>query len=266
MEKESILKSQIFEKANNSYYKDILLNTNFLTLSEQDYFYKALKEEGISLLSEKIFNTPYLLYGGYEEADRKVIFFLPSYISKNELISNINEGSYIKCLYIYPKNIKFSDTFTHRDILGSLMNLGYEKDEFGDILTDGKNSYVFIMDHLINKIKDELIKIKHTDVLSKIITPKECPLRPKFEIVNINISSNRLDVIVAEAFNISRSKAQELIINECVFINGEIKTSNSFSLINNSRVSVKGKGKFIFLEEIKETRKGRLVANIKKYI
>ena len=266
MEKESILKSQIFEKANNSYYKDILLNTNFLTLSEQDYFYKALKEEGISLLSEKIFNTPYLLYGGYEEADRKVIFFIPSYISKNELISNINEGQYIKCLYIYPKNIKFSDNFTHRDILGSLMNLGYERDEFGDILTDGKNSYVFIMDHLINKIKDELTKIKHTDVLTKIITPKECPLRPKFELININISSNRLDVIVAEAFNISRSKAQELIVNECVFINGEIKTSNSFSLINNSRVSVKGKGKFIFLEEIKETRKGRLVANIKKYV
>ena len=267
MEKEGYLRSQILEKARKVSLIDTLLYTKFLTLSEQNDFFKVLKNEGISSLENSIYGTPYFLYGGYEDSDRKLIFFLPSYLTNNELIDDINNnGNIITCLKIEPKNIKFSDSFTHRDILGALMNLGYAREEFGDILTDGTICYLFLLKEISTEIVSSLTKIKRTDVVIKEIKPSECLYRPKYEIKSINISSNRLDTIIAEAFNLARGKAQELIEKECVFINGETKTNNSISLKNDSRVSIKGKGKFIFLEEINQTRKGRIVAKIKKYI
>lgn len=267
MEKEGYLKAKILEKARRVNLKDILLYTKFLTLSEQNDFFKILKDEGFSLLDNSIYEVPYFLYGGYEDSDRKVIFFLPSYIKKEELINDItNNSNIITCLKIEPKNVKFSDTLTHRDILGSLMNLGYSREEFGDILTDGTTSFLYLLKEISSEVINSLTKIKHTDVIIKEISPNECTYRQNFEIKLINISSNRLDAIIAEAFNLSRGKAQEFIEKECVFVNGETKTNNSYVLKNESRVSIRGKGKFIFLEELNQTRKGRIVAKIKKYI
>lgn len=265
MEDIDILRNRVHElsfKAVDGY----ITHTSFLSLSEQSYFYSILKEERIPLSIKKYNNVSYLLYGGHIEDDRKILFFLPDYVIEEDFLKELDEGELISCLYIKPKNIKFSDKLTHRDYLGVLMHLGFKREMFGDILTDGTTGYVFTFKSIANEIKENLTKIKHTFVSCEIIKPSECKFTPQFLEKRETISSLRIDCIISNVFNLSRRESQELISKENVFVNGMTMMNNSYLLKENDRVSIRGYGKFIFLSKIGTSRKNKDVIKVKIYI
>lgn len=265
MEEKDILKSRIKElsmRANNDSY---MTCTSFLSMSEQSLFFSILKEEGIDYHAKKYYGVSYFLYGGIEESDRKILCFLPYYMKEEEAKEKLDEGEFFSCLYVTPKNEKFADCLTHRDYLGALMHLGIKREMIGDILTDSLNAYIFLSNNIVDVVKAELIKIKHTSVVSTIKKPRECLFAMRFEEVKINVSSLRLDCILAEVYPMSRRDSQVLIASENVFVNGMTCKSNSYMLKENDRVSIKGKGKFIFLCSLNRTKKDRLFVKIKKY-
>lgn len=265
MEEIDILRGRIHDLSQRASKDSYLTHTEFLSLSEQALFYKILKEEHVSLLEKKYAGVSYFLFGGHEDDDRKIIFFLPYYQKEEEIKNQIMDGEIISVIHIYPKNIKFADVLTHRDYLGALMHLGINRNQFGDILTDGTNGYIFIMSSFASLIKEELIKVKHTSVNVEVIKPKDCPFKMRFSLENINVASLRLDCIIAEVFHLSRRDSQILIASESVFINGMTCMDNSHNLNENDRVSIKGKGKFIYIGQQGLTRKGRLFIKIKRY-
>ena len=87
----------------------------------------------------------------------------------------------------------------------------------------------------------------------------------KFKYISIYISSLRLDNVIKETFKLAREVAKELIEKEFVFVNGLTQSSPSYQLKKNDRVSVKSKGKFIFLDETNINKKGKYHTIIKKY-
>lgn len=265
MDAKAILKSRMFELSQRARDNGYLTHTSFLTLSEQNLFYQILKEERIDKLTHALNGSRYIFYGGKEDNDRNILFFLPYYMDEEEFCDEMRMDNIITCLMIEPKNINFSDKLTHRDYLGSLMQLGYERDVFGDILTDGSIGCVFLLKKVAEEIEKNLIKIKHTSVKVKEIKTSECPLKQEFEQKEIIVSSTRIDSIIGETFNLSRASAQDLIDSECVYVNGATIKSNSFILKDGNRVSIKGKGKFIFDKVERETRKERLVVSIRLY-
>ena len=82
---------------------------------------------------------PTVVTGGYEDAERKVVCFLPSYEE------NLVELPFC-CVKIVPLNDKFAEELSHRDYLGALLeNLGIERRQLGDILIDGHIAYCICM-------------------------------------------------------------------------------------------------------------------------
>ena len=164
---------------------------------------------------------------------------------------------------VRPVNRKFADELTHRDYLGALMNLGLERDRIGDILTDSENAYLFVMKENAELICSELIRIRHTSVVCHPVPASSCTIRPEFEEREGSVSSERLDAILAMVYHLSRGKAQELVEQELVFVDGRTAFSGGYDLKPGSRVSVRGHGKFQYLGAGAQTRKGRFYAKVK---
>ena len=76
----------------------------------------------------------------------------------------------------------------------------------------------------------------------------------------------RLDNIVAELAKCSRSKSNELLIQERVFVNFEVVTKQTKEIKEKDRITIRGKGRFVIKEIIGNTRKGRLFLEVEKFI
>ena len=145
------------------------------------------------------------------------------------------------------------------------MSLGFERNEFGDILIQGYDVYLFLLDTNASVISDELKKIRNTYIKIEKIPPSSCPIHREFEEREIRIPSLRIDAILGEVFYLSRSVTEELLSGKNVFLSGETITEKDFKVKENSRISVRGYGKFVFLGVVGESKKGKLIASVKIY-
>ena len=252
MNDRELLEGRLKELSRTAFERDIPRHSDFLSLSEQAVFYDMGKD-GIYVRS--------VLFGGYEEAERRAVFFLPDYADEREIYSKA-----ISCIKTEPLNRKFSDELTHRDFLGALMNLGIERDKTGDIIVGEDEAYIFCMREVEELICSELVRVKHTSIRAEAVPLSECTLRPKMRELSVNVASERADAVISAVFNLSRNVSARLIASESVFADGRLIRQGGSTLSEGARVSVKGYGKFVFEGVSGSTRKGRLYVNIKKYI
>ena len=236
-----MLEKRFEELYNRAYERGYNTFSQFLTLPEQSELKKMY--------------LPCVLYGGYGSAERVVAGF-------GEEISN--EDFPITCIKIKPLNEKFADELTHRDFLGAVMNLGIKRETVGDIIVDGKCGYVICLDGIADYICDNLTRVRRTSVKSERSAVPECTAE-KFESVTVFAASKRLDVLIGAVYNLSRSEAVKLISAERTFVNSVLTISPSKAVGDNDIVSVRGYGRFILSGEVKTTKKGRLVLEVKKY-
>ena len=260
MSETDYLESRIRELADRAYKNEYPTNTGFLSVSEQAAFHDALKKLGIPADFDHAFGVRFTLQGGYDEAERRAAFFLPSWLDKETFIRNEQTApEYLTCLHISPLQKKFSDPLTHRDYLGALMNLGIERDRTGDILIDqdDHSAFIFLFKNIAEVVSRELVRVRHTSVSAEEIPPEQCTVRPAFEIREGSVASERLDAVLAFVLRLARNKAQELITREDVFVDGRTARSGGAVLREGARVSVKGHGKFIYEGVLSSTKKGR---------
>ena len=221
--------------------RNTVLFSDFLTLNER----RLLREQ------ERIIGGKIVLSGGYESAERQVAAFLPDALSYEWTFP-------IVCISIVPVSARFAETLSHRDVLGSLMNLGIDRKVLGDIvITPSSEIYVFCLDKIGEYICSTLTKIKHTMVHSQIVQPAELSIQPSYREMTGQIASNRLDAFVAMACHMSRAQTANYILGEQVRINGKVITNHNFSLSPGDIVSLKGYGKLEFIHVCGETKKGR---------
>jgi RNA-binding protein YlmH len=171
----------------------------------------------------------------------------------------------IACIKISPLNRKFSDTLTHRDYLGSILNLGIERCKIGDILVEEDGAFVFFHTSMVNFLIDEICRIKHTPVKAERITEENQLPTPKREEISGTVASPRLDSVIGLAFRTSRSSMISYIESGKVFINGKSVVSNGYVLKEGDIVSVRGKGKFQFHSVTSKTKKNRSHVILYKY-
>ena len=235
MNEEEVLVGRIQDLAEQCYHRDVPSHTEFLTLAEQDLFYRTVN---------KIPGVRYVLSGGYEAAERKAALFLPSYAEDGDA-----SMLPIAVVRISPLNEKFADALSHRDFLGSLMNLGVERYKLGDYICA------------------ELKKVRHTSVYCEVEAglPEELT-EPKTERKEGSVASVRLDAVLSLAFSSSRSKMVPLIEGGQVFINGKLVTSPSASLKEDDLVTVRHMGKFRYVGVQNQTKKGRLYVAVERFV
>ncbi|MGI6150481.1 MAG: hypothetical protein ACOYIR_00800 [Christensenellales bacterium] len=81
----------------------------------------------------------------------------------------------------------------------------------------------------------------------------------------IQISSERVDAIVAKTYRLSRNQSAELFHNERVFVDAAVCKNASRQLNKGEIVSVRGFGRFVYGGVTGRTKKGRLNAILHTY-
>ena len=251
MKEDEVLRSHIMDLANQCYQQNHYTFSGFLNVGEQVIVYEMERELKF---------VPWTLFGGSEDCERRMLRF------GSEELLGYEEEFPIRCLVVRPVIRKFADTLNHRDFLGSLMNLGIERDILGDIIVRDNVGYIFCEDQMASYLRDSLDQVKHTSVRCEIW--KECPAqaRPQFSEAELVVSSNRADAIIAKVFQLSRSQSIELFRGRRVFVNGRLYENNSGVLKPEDIVSVRGHGKFVFSGFLNETKKGRIRVGVRLYI
>lgn len=265
MDERELLRGRIRDLYNRTQQGDYLNHTGFLSPDLQSYARLVVREEQIP--ERRGAGAFCLFYGGSEETDRQMLFFLPSYMSAEELICGIESGEgALTCIKISAVRAGFAEPPSHRDYLGSLMNLGIGREQIGDIFCRENEAYVFAAADIAPFICRELTRVRHTTVITQIIPPAQCPVLVNTREESGSSSSERIDSLVALVFHLSRSKAQKLIEQEKVFLEGRVITSASYQPSSGERISVRGLGKFRYLGADGRTRKGRLIVRFERYI
>lgn len=244
------LRNRLRELADKSFQQNMFTFTGFLGLSEQDTFWR---------MEQEIKHAGYTLCGGAGNTDRQMIRF-----------GNVEELGYevpfpIVCIHIRPLMTKFADKLSHRDFLGALMNLGIERSTIGDIKVGDKEAYLFCLESIAHYICDNLEQIKHTHVSCKITDNYEEIPEEEPEPRSIQVSSLRIDGVIAKVYNKSRSECLDLFRAGKVFLNGRLCENNSALLKVNDVVNARGYGKFIMGGDVRETRKGKLGVTVAVY-
>ena len=254
MDEKELIRARLTELDRLAYERNILKTSGFLSYAEQQAYHQLQKAGS--------FLTPtHFLGGGYEESERAAAFFLPDYMDKAEA-----EGAKIAVLKAEVPGEKYAEELTHRDYLGALMNLGIERECLGDILVDEGGAYIFCTQEMSGYITDNLLRVKHTSVRCRITSAAELKLSPRLEEKKVNVASERIDVVIAAVYKLSRQKASQLVDAEQVYINGITVSSAGKQMKEGDRVSVRGFGKFIYDGIDGSSRKGRLYVRIQRYI
>lgn len=248
-----ILQKRLIDLSRMANRKGIVTFSNFLNLNEQNLFHQVKAD----------LETSYQLSGGYEFAERQMIAFIPDALS---YALTKEEWQYpIVCLRFYPKNQKFAEELSHRDILGALMHLGVDRSRIGDIKSNGTDYYIFCEEGIADYLLQFLDQIRHTSVKGEAAEPSVLP-EQKFEWLEGIVTSQRLDSIVSLLTKKSRKQSVSYIQAQKVFVNACIVTANSYECKNNDVISVRGFGKYIYKGSSGQTRKGRMKVTLQKYI
>ena len=246
-----ILKKRFLElsaKADNGAYFTF---TDFLGLPEQSAFGE---------IKSKLGRCVHTSFGGATGAERVVVRF-----GDPEEIGY--EADFpIACIKIEPLAKKFADKLTHRDFLGSLLNLGIERSTLGDIVIADNVGYVFALDKVAEFIQNELSRVKRTDVKAEIIDTLPDVELYRTEQKRIQLSGERLDAVIAKVYSLSREDSQILFKKHLVYVDGRLCESVSYTPKENEKISVRGHGRFIYRGFDSLSRKGKLNAIVEVYV
>ncbi len=249
---EELLFKRFSELAQKSSEHGYYIFTDFLGLSEQSVFSAA------KISFKK--GTHYIAFGGADGCERVMIRFG----DPEEL--GYDEPFPISVIKAEPKAAKFADKLSHRDFLGSLMNLGIERSCLGDIVIIDNIGYIFTKEDMANYICDSLTKIKHTDVRCSVVQALPEGELFKTETVKIQLSGERIDAAVAKVLGLSRDDSLSLFKKRLVFVSGKECENNSYTPKCGDIISVRGYGRFIYNGPIGLSKKGKINIEIKKYI
>lgn len=259
-DEDKILVAKLLDKIQFTSQKNHIQVTDFLDGYQQKLALNVLQQ---------VHYKNYKFFGGYEDAERKMLFFFPDKLfslvqeplQNNKIIQNeINVISI--CL---PNDLK--GTYHHRDYLSGIMKLGIKREKVGDILVRDNGADIIskndISDYLLANLK-ELTRFRKSNISINSI----CDLKiveNKIEMFSIIVTQLRLDSVISEVLHISRTKTNEIIAQERVLVNYEIKTKNSIILQQGDLLTVRGKGKFKIGNIISQTSKGKLRIEISKF-
>lgn len=146
------------------------------------------------------------------------------------------------------------------------MKLGIRREKVGDILVDDKGADILIKTDILKFVLANLTELTRfqKSKIEEIELNELRQIEEKKEKFTITVSSNRLDNIVAELAKCSRSKANELILQERVLVNYQTITKQTKEIKENDRITIRGKGRFEIKEKVGNTKKGRIVIEVEK--
>lgn len=258
---EQLFEKHLIDLSRQAYHRNIVTYSDFMNLNELNILH--------SIPKNKLY-TGFITFGGYDFAERQMAAFLPDALSLRtedaggDVSDLFSQELYV--LRISPLNRKYAEELNHRDYLGAILNLGIERGKTGDILIEDTDALLFVRPQMREFLSEQLTRIRHTSVTVKVDELTGFHYEPRFEEIKGTVASVRLDSLLSVAFCTSRSKLTGLIEGGKVFVNGRLITTNAYQVKEHDKISVRGMGKFEYVETLTVTRKNRIYVSIHKYI
>lgn len=220
--------------------------THFMDLNQIQQAMTAANKERIHLLLE----------GGYPDAERRIGAFYDAEPPEDWQWP------------IQPVEISWRPQFgtpEHRDLLGALMALGFERERMGDIVLTEDKAYVFAEPEMAEYIVRSLEGAGRVTVKCRLTDGVPDLPPPKGKIFRDTVASMRLDAVLAAGFSLSRSDAADQISRGKVFVNQAQQMRGDIVVGEGDLISLRGEGR-LRVEAIEgETKKGRIALKLFRY-
>lgn len=196
--------------------------------------------------------------GVYEDAEMQRLA-----IYDTSVIADIADIDFEICQIVAACHSKFV-RIAHQDVLGALMALSLQRDQFGDIHINENQIGIIVPVRHVRYITANLTQIHQLPVAWKISDVLvEASL--SFEIRTSIVSSLRIDCIVADICRISRAKAKEMIVSGLVKVNHSVIDNAEKLCHNKDIISIRGFGRFQIDEIQGMTKKGNIAVAIRQF-
>ena len=155
---------------------------------------------------------------------------------------------------------------SHRDVLGSILSLGVEREVIGDIIATKEFAKILVDKKLANYFVTNLKQIGGANVETNLDELSEiAPKEERIKEIKATVASLRADSIVAAGFGMSRSKAATEIAADKVKLNWQTVKNAAQSIKEGDVLSMHGRGRLEVAEIRGQTKKGRISVVLKRY-
>ena len=245
-----MLLAKLWDKINAGIRRNIPASTGFLSPRELE-------------MARYLFGDLPGLYafGGYPEAERKMLCYLPDYLDESSLWE---DGSPLMCLRA---SFYQGDSPNHRDFLGALMGCGISRDCVGDICVGQNSCDFFVTDEIAPYLLQNFTGAGRVKVRMSAIALSEAAIpEPEVKEIKDTLASLRLDSAVASGFRIGRSLAAQYITAGKAAIDGLPCEKPDKPIAEGMKISIRGLGKIKIQSVNGQTKKGRISVVIHRYI
>ena len=245
-----LLLAKLWDKINAGLRRSIPANTAFLSPRELE-------------MAQFLFGDVPGLYafGGYEDAERKMLVYLPDYLEEDALWE---EDSPAKCL-----RAEFfeGDPLSHRDFLGALMGAGIARETVGDICVGKGCCDFFVTAEIAPYILQNFSSAGRTKLHIAQIPLWDAQIpEPEVREIRDTLASLRLDSVISSGFRIGRSLASQYVSAGKAAIDGLPCEKPDRTVAEGSKISVRGLGKIKLVSIHGKTKKDRISVTIHRYM
>ena len=247
---DKVLLAKLWDKINTGLQKNIMTSTGFLSPRELEmarYLFGDL--EGL------------LRFGGYEEAERRMLVYLPDYLDESSLVDDDSPLVCLRAMFYE------GDNPNHRDFLGALMGAGIARETVGDICVGQGSCDFFVTAEIAPYILQNFTGAGRTKLhLERIPLSEVSVPEPETKEIRDTLASLRLDSVISSGFRIGRSAAAQYVISGRAAIDGLPCEKPDKAVEEGAKISVRGLGKILLRTVNGQTKKGRISVIIDRYI
>lgn len=251
---ERILLARALDKLELAQNRSIPAHTALLSPGEQAVLTDLLNAWG---------HPRHLFYGGYEDAERRLCAFLPDWQEEEDFLAD-PELPLTAIQADFPKNAGL----THRDILGSLMGLGLTREKLGDIIfPESGGCQVVVLRDVAEIVLSQWESAGRWKVSLREIPVSDLSPKPaQIKTIRDTVATPRLDAVLASGFSLSRSKAAGYISAGKVAVNHRECLKSDRQIEEGDVLTCRGLGKCVVTEVPGQSKKGRTMLVLERYI
>lgn len=242
--------AKIWDKINSGMQRNIVAASGFLSPRKQEMCrYLFGNADGL------------IWHGGYEDAERKMLIYLPDYLNNRFLMDDESPIACIRATYFK------DDELSHRDFLGALIGIGITRDSIGDICISKGSCDFFVTKELAEYVLLNFESAGRTKLhLTQISLAEVAIAEAETAEIKDTVASLRLDSIISSGFRIGRNLASQHILAGRAAIDGLVCDKPDRAVAEGAKISVRGLGKIQLRTINGNTKKGRISIIIDRYI
>lgn len=200
----------------------------------------------------------FCFWGGFDHAERCVCGFLPDWSDDPSLLP-------VAAVRV-ETSASLPRPLGHRDYLGALMGIGLRREKIGDILVSSSGADILVRADLVPILCSQFTQAGHARFEAHEIPLSDlCSAQQTTVVLRDTVPSLRLDCVLGSAFSMSRTDAAEFIAAGRVFVNGLQILKKDYKIEPGDKLTLRGKGKAVFLRTLGLSKKERIFIELEIY-